>query len=119
MEDEQVTILPQTAELRLQLTQPLAEFRVRLIDERGESLPHQERAHIAPAGEQVHTLVFPSPLAPGPYRLVIDAPLGGVLRDGAGRRFRGQRFRLLVQRDSANSAASLASSTASSRRSLR
>jgi hypothetical protein len=119
MEEEQVTALPPTSELRLQLTQPLEEFRVRLIDDQGDPVPYRASAHLAPAGEQVHTLLFAAPLAPGRYRLVIDAPLGGALRDPAGRRFRGQRFRLLVQRESADSAASLANIAASSGRSLR
>jgi len=98
IEEESIQPVPPTDELKLQLTQPLAEFRVRLIDERGTSVPHDGSAAMhAPTGQQVHTMRFPRALAPGKYRIVIDAPLGGVLRDAAGRRYRGQRFRIAVE----------------------
>jgi len=97
IEDENVQPVPATNELKLQITQPLAEFRVRLIDEQGNSLPHDGSAAMhSPTGQQVHTMRFPRPLGPGNYRIVIDAPLGGVLRDATGRRYRGQRFRIAV-----------------------
>ena len=89
--------MPATDELKLQITDPLAEFRVRLIDAAGEAVPHRASTEMhAPTGQQVHTLSFARPLQPGAYRIVIDAPPGGVLRDARGWRMRGQRFRLLV-----------------------
>ncbi|HEY6908031.1 MAG TPA: hypothetical protein VI356_01570 [Myxococcales bacterium] len=97
IEDENVIAMPATDELKLQLTDPLAEFRVRLVDAAGEAVPHRAATELhAPTGQQIHTLSFAQPLLPGAYRIVIDAPPGGVLRDARGRRMRGQRFRLLV-----------------------
>jgi hypothetical protein len=97
IEEEGVVQVPSTDQLRLQITQPLAEFRVRLIDGRGQAVPHRGAVGLhAPTGQQLHTLQLERPLEPGAYRIVIDAPLGGVLRDARGRRFRGQRFRLQV-----------------------
>jgi hypothetical protein len=97
IEDEDVVRMPATDELKLQITDPLAEFRVRLIDGAGEAVPHRATTGLhAPTGQQIHTLSFARPLQPGAYRIVIDAPPGGVLRDARGWRMRGQRFRLLV-----------------------
>lgn len=95
--DEDLIRMPATDQLSLQLTDPLSEFRVRLIDAAGEAVPHRASTGLhAPTGQQIHTLSFARPLRPGAYRIVIDAPPGGVLRDARGRRMRGQRFRLLV-----------------------
>jgi hypothetical protein len=97
VEDEDLIRMPATDQLRLQVTDPLGEFRVRLIDAAGEAVPHRASTELhAPTGQQIHTLSFARPLQPGAYRIVIDAPPGGVLRDARGRRMRGQRFRLLV-----------------------
>jgi hypothetical protein len=97
IEEEDMIRMPSTDELKLQITDPLAEFRVRLVDANGETVPHRAASGMdAPTGQQIHTLSFAQPLRPGAYRIVIDAPPGGVLRDARGWRMRGQRFRLLV-----------------------
>jgi hypothetical protein len=95
--DEDLIRMPATDQLELQITDPLAEFRVRLVDANGDAVPDRTATELhAPTGQQIHTLSFARPLKPGAYRIVIDAPPGGVLRNARGWRMRGQRFRLLV-----------------------
>jgi len=97
MEEDNAYQVPCTDELKLQITNPLSEFRVRVIDGRGETVPGQQSAAAMDAvGQQVHRVRFARALDPGAYRIVVDAPLGGTLRDAQGRRYRGQRFRIVV-----------------------
>lgn len=97
IEEEDLIRMPATDRLELQIADPLAEFRVRLVDASGNTVPGGAATELhAPTGQQIHTLSFARQLAPGAYRIVIDAPPGGVLRSAKGWRMRGQRFRILV-----------------------